>query len=175
MELMDFLKQLFIVALGGCAALVVAFYLIWPKVENYLLRINGINESKALTRENLQVRFTAYERLILLVNRISPKQVMQRNHNGEQTIAQFKRSVMADIEQEYQHNLTQQLYVTDAAWAAVKELKENTATLFRNASQGLPSDAPLDNYIGFVLRHVDELEINPYEAVQIILKKELSA
>lgn len=174
MEFIDFFKQLFIFAFGGFAALVLAFYIIWPKIESYLLRINSINQNKVLTQEHLQLRFAAYERLILLVHRLTPQQVMMRSHDPQLSVAQFRQVLIADVENEYQHNFTQQLYVSDAAWTVVKDLKNNTISLLRNASQGLGEGASLDDYIAIVLRHVGELDVNPYDAAQRLLKSELA-
>lgn len=173
MELLEFLKQLFVIAIGGSAALVFAFYLVWPKIEGYMLRMHSIGHHKVATQEQLQLRFAAYERLILLVHRISPQQVMLRNHESNQSVSQFRQRMIADLDQEFQHNFTQQLYVSDVAWSAVRELKNNTVSLLQNTSHGL-ENRPTDEYIATVLRHVKELDVNPYDAVQVILKKELS-
>ncbi len=173
MEYIDFFKQLFVVVFGVFAALVLAFYIIWPKIENYLLKLNNINQSKVLTKDYLQLKFAAYERLLLLVHRISPAQAMVRHHDLQWTVSQFRQAVIADIENEYQHNFTQQLYVSDAAWTIVRDLKDRTVTLLRNASKGLQENANADDYIAVVLRHVSELEVNPYEAAQVLLKREL--
>jgi hypothetical protein len=100
---------------------------------------------------------------------------MLRNREAVESVKQFKHRLIADIEQEYQHNFTQQLYVSDAAWAAIRDLKESTVSLFRNAGQGLSEEASSDDYIAKVLCHLSELEVDPYDAVQVILKKELSA
>lgn len=175
MEYVDFFKQLFVVAFGVFAALVLAFYIIWTKIENYLLKLNAINQSKSLTKENLQLRFAAYERLILLAHRISPQEVLVRNYNKQLSIEQFKNALVADIENEFQHNFTQQLYVSDVAWMTIKDLKTNTIALIKNTSKVMGENANIDQYVATVLKHVSELDLNPYDAAQILLKKELSA
>ena len=175
MEYIDFFKQLFTIAFGGFAALVLTFYIIWPKIENHLLKLNNINQSKLLTKDHLQLRFAAYERLILLVHRISPNQVLLRTYNNQLTVDSLKSAILNDIENEYQHNFTQQLYVSDVAWQVVKDLKENTVSLIKNAHIGLGSHANIDEYISTIMKHISTLEVNPYDAAQIILKKELSA
>ncbi|WP_206367129.1 hypothetical protein [Sphingobacterium sp. SGG-5] len=134
-----------------------------------------MNQHKARTKDQRQLVFAAYERLILLIHRLSPQQVMLRHHDMQKSIAQFRQAVIADIEQEYQHNFTQQLYVSDAAWATVRELKDSTIALLRNASKGLGEHAGLDDYIAIVLRHVSALDTNPYDAAQILLKRELNS
>lgn len=174
MDLLEFLKQLFIVAIGGSAALVFAFYLVWPKLEGYMMRMHSIGHHKVLNQEQMKLRFAAYERLVLLAHRMSPEQVMLRNHEPNQTVSQFRQRMIADIDQEYQHNFTQQLYVSDVAWSAIRELRKNTINLLQNVSKGL-ADNQSDEYISIVLRQVKELEVNPYTEVETILKKELSA
>ncbi|TJZ61232.1 hypothetical protein FAZ15_08510 [Sphingobacterium olei] len=174
MNYTEFFAQLFILTFGVFAALVLAFKIIWPKIENYHLKINAINQSKLLTKENLQLRYTAYERLILLVHRIAPEQIMLRNHDPQLSIGQFRQILIAEVESEFNHNFTQQLYVSDAAWVVVKDLKVNTVSLLRNTAKALPKDSTLDQFVGLVLQHVKELDVNPYDAALHILKNELT-
>ena len=175
MEFMELLKQLFVLAFGVLVAMVLAFYVVWPKVEYLFLKMSDIGRHKELQKDTLQLKFAAYERLLLFVHRISPYQVMLRNHNANISVEEFKATLINDIENEYQHNFTQQLYVSDSAWTIVKDLKESTIGLLKNSGKVIPSEAKVDDYIALVLKHVTELDINPYEAAQIILKKELSA
>ncbi len=170
-----FLIDFFVIALGVLTALIATFYLIWPKIENHMLKLRSINERLEMSKDKIQLRFAAYERLLLFVHRISPKDVMLRNHDANLTVTMFKELVLADIEREFQHNFTQQLYVSDLSWKIVKDLKESTISLFRNTSLGLAQEAKLDDYVAIILRHMTELEISPYEEAQNILKKELSA
>lgn len=175
MEFVELLKQLFIISFGVLVALVLAFYVVWPKVEYLFIKVNDIGVNKELLKSNQQLKFAAYERLILFAHRISPYQVMLRNHNPSISIDQFKQLLIADVENEYQHNFTQQLYVTDASWTIIKDLKESTISLLKNSSRVIAKEASVDEYVAIVLKHVSELDVNPYEAAQVILKKELSA
>jgi len=172
-DFIDFFVQLLTVAFGVFAAGLVLFGLLWPKVENYLLRINAINQNREFTKEAQQLRFAAYERLLLFAHRIEPQALMVRNHQEQLSVDQFVRLLLAEVENEYQHNLTQQLYVSDSAWHFISDLKNNTLALIRNAKAALPQDAKVDQYVGVVLKHVQEFEQNPYTSVQLILKKEL--
>lgn len=175
MEYTEVLKQIFGIAVGSLAALLLAFYVVWPKVENLFLRVNSINQSKDLNKERQQLQFAAYERLLLFAHRISPYQVMLRNHNQDSSVEQFTQTLLHDIENEYQHNFTQQLYVSDASWTVVKDLKDSTVSLLKNAKKVVNATTTVEEYIAIVLKHVSELKLNPYDAAQVILKKELSA
>jgi len=172
---LTFFILVFSIGIGVLVALLLAFYIIWPKIENYLLKINLLQERKELSKDKLQFRFVAYERLLLFVHRISPQQVMLRNHNESLSISEFKQMLIADIENEFQHNYTQQLYVSDAAWYIVKEVKDVTISLIRNTSASLSVDSRIDDFVATILQKLKEMEKNPYDAAQIILKNELSA
>ncbi len=174
-EFIDFFMQLLATSLAVFAGGLLVFRLAWPKVEVHMLRLNALNQSRDFNKALQQLRFTAYERLLLFANRIEPQALMLRNHSPELSVDSFVRALLQEVESEYQHNLTQQLYVSDAAWAFLTDLKNNTISLLRNAKEGLPKDAILDQYVAVVLQHMKELEPNPYAAVQLILKKELTA
>lgn len=174
MEYIDFFKQLFVLAFGVFIALVLAFYIIWPKIEGHFLKMGNINQNKELLKDRLQLRFAAYERLLLFVHRVSPEQLMLRHHGQGISLHQFKQAILADIESEFQHNFTQQLYVSDVAWTIVRDLKGNTLDLMRNANKGMGAEASVDSYIEVVLKHMKALDVNPYEAAQVLLKKELA-
>ncbi|MBL1407888.1 DUF7935 family protein [Sphingobacterium faecale] len=173
MEYIEFFKELFVLTFGVFSALVLAFYIIWPKIENHFFKMGSIAQNREFVKDKRQLQFAAYERLLLFVHRLSPEQVMIRHHVAGITAGQFKQAVLADIESEFQHNFTQQLYVSDAAWTIVKDLKDNTMDLLRNAGKGLNEDSLIDSYVEAVLKHMKGLDINPYEAAQTLLKKEL--
>jgi len=172
-ELIDFLSRLLTVTFGVLAGGTLGFFLLWPKVEAYVLKWNAINQNRMFTKEMQQMRFAAYERLLLFAHRIEPRQAMLRNHQTGLTAGAFGKTLIQEVEEEYWHNFTQQLYVSDIAWRFVSDLKDNTIRLFRNAGRQMPEDAPADRYVEIVLKHMQEMEENPYEAVQAILKKEM--
>lgn len=174
-EFVDFFMQLLGTCLAVFAGGLLVFRLAWPKVEAYILRINALNQNRDFSKAFQQLRFTAYERLLLFANRIEPQALMLRHHSPELTVGVFVRNLLQEVENEYQHNLTQQLYVSDAAWVFMTDLKNNTLSLLRNAKEGLPQGANLDQYVAVVLQHMKEMEQNPYAAVQLILKKELAS
>ena len=73
----------------------------------------------AKKRESLPVRLQAYERLLLFSERINPsKLVIRINPIGEDSNS-YLHLLINNIEQEFEHNLVQQLYVTEESWQAV--------------------------------------------------------
>ncbi|MGB0917724.1 MAG: hypothetical protein ACPGU4_09050 [Flavobacteriales bacterium] len=77
-----------------------------------------------ITGSNITItRLQAYERLILLLERIEPNQMVPRIHKPGANAAMFARELQSTIRTEYEHNLTQQIYVSELAWNKVQESK----------------------------------------------------
>lgn len=73
----------------------------------------------AKKKESLPIKLQAYERLVLFCERINPSKLLLRvNPIGEDTNS-YLHLLLGNIEQEFEHNMVQQLYVSDAIWKAV--------------------------------------------------------
>ncbi len=73
---------------------------------------------------SLPLRMQAYERIILLLERIAPKNLIMRVHGSKMTATQFHATLIKAIRDEFDHNLSQQLYISTKAWEMVKNSKE---------------------------------------------------
>lgn len=83
----------------------------------------------------LPLRLQAYERLTLLMERINPSQLVSRINPISDDKNDYKNYVIAQIEQEIEHNLTQQIYVSEKCWAIVLTAKNATIQMIRIAAQ----------------------------------------
>lgn len=83
----------------------------------------------------------AYERMTLFIERIHPANILPRVMQPAQNIRQLQTVLLQTIREEYEHNLSQQLYVSDRAWESCKATKENTIQLIiQTASKLDPTD-----------------------------------
>lgn len=76
------------------------------------------------TYETTPLRLQAYERLVLLTERIALPQLINRLYQPGYSALEMKQVLIENIRQEFEYNSTQQLYVSPIAWDAVKNLKE---------------------------------------------------
>ncbi|MFD2596330.1 hypothetical protein ACFSSD_13460 [Sphingobacterium griseoflavum] len=173
-EFVSFFMQVCAFALGGFAAFLLGFKLVWPRVEAFLLRLKIMHRDVALEKDARQMQFAAYERLLVLAHRMEPMLVLARQHQEDLILPLFVSRAIQDIESEYQHNFAQQLYVSDEAWNAVTKLKVNTILLLRNVLDKQDGEVSVDQYVADVLGHVRSQEQNPYQATQKILKREIN-
>ncbi|NNK40013.1 MAG: hypothetical protein HKP45_05095, partial [Winogradskyella sp.] len=88
----------------------------------------------------LPIRLQAYERLALFLERISPSKLLIRTHPTSSNKIDYESLLIATIEQEYEHNLTQQIYVSDQCWSIIGAAKNATIQLIRKASMQEKTD-----------------------------------
>jgi len=85
-------------------------------------------------KDVLPVRLQAYERLTLFLERINPNQLLIRVKPVTEDKKAYVDLLAATIEQEFEHNLTQQIYLSSECWAAVKSAKNTLIQQLRKAS-----------------------------------------
>lgn len=88
-----------------------------------------------------QMQLAAYERLILLVDRISLPNLISRLNQPGATAKEMQLLLTQNIRQEYDYNITQQVYVSADAWSAIKNLKEQNLLVINQIANTLPPHA----------------------------------
>ncbi|RAJ11873.1 DUF7935 family protein [Olleya aquimaris] len=89
------------------------------------------NIMKSLSKESLPVRLQAYERLALFLERISPNKLLLRVAPLSSDKQAYEDLLIKNIEQEFEHNLAQQIYLSDNCWSVVNASKSATIQLIR--------------------------------------------
>jgi len=91
-----------------------------------------------LGRENqkhaLPLRLQAYERMALFLERIEPNKLLTRIRPLSENKNDYENYVIAQIEQEYEHNLSQQIYMSDDCWTIISTAKNATIQMIRKAN-----------------------------------------
>ena len=118
------------------------------------------------------VRLQAYERVVLLLERITPSQLIMRNIQQGMNARELQQALIGNIRQEYDHNLSQQLYISSNAWELVKNAREALISAINTASENLKEDATATDLAQLIFQ--DELNSEGstlYKALEY-LKKE---
>lgn len=74
-------------------------------------------------KQALPLRLQAYERMALFLERINPAKLLIRVAPLNDDKVAYQNLLIYHIEQEYEHNLTQQIYITDECWTMVLTAK----------------------------------------------------
>jgi hypothetical protein len=88
---------------------------------------------KNAQKDALPLRLQAYERMTLFVERINLTKLLIRITPLSQDKNDYENLVIAQIEQEFEHNLTQQIYMSDECWTIIVTAKNATIQMIRKA------------------------------------------
>ncbi len=89
---------------------------------------------KEAQRTALPLRLQAYERLALFLERIDPAKLLIRITPQSSSKHDYEDYVIAQVEQEYEHNLTQQIYVSAECWNIITTAKNATIQTIRKTN-----------------------------------------
>ena len=121
----------------------------------------------------LPLRLQAYERLTLFAERINPGALVLRVHKGSMGSRTFHGTLVATIREEYEHNVTQQVYVGDKVWSKVKQAKEETIRLV-NLSYEQTGDTPSGTELSRrIFENVSKLTHTPSQECLVAIKEEV--
>ncbi len=166
--LLDILKY----TAAGIGVVYIAFYLFKPyldKAESLQL----LEFKKTISNQTLPLKLQAYERMVLLIERINPANMLVRLNSPAYSAAELHSIIVNEIRSEFQHNISQQIYVSSAAWAVVKRLKDDTLSIVTNAVKALPENATGLELSKTILAHLSRLEDNPYDIGTNMIRKDL--
>lgn len=86
---------------------------------------------KQLQKESLPQRLQAYERLTLFLERINPNKLLIRITPASSNKNDYEALLINSIEQEFEHNLSQQVYISESCWSIINASKSATIQLIR--------------------------------------------
>lgn len=156
---------------------IIAFSIAWLIIKNYLQEVNShksIELRKLTIEKTLHLRLQAYERVILFVERINPENMFIRLHVSGMSAEDMQRVILTEIRAEYQHNITQQLYVSNGSWILLRKLKDDTIGMVNSALKSLPQQSSGMDLSKAILNYLGEQEAdNPYELALAVIKRDI--
>ena len=101
------------------------------------------------------IRLQAYERLAILLERISPQSLLIRVSPHDLSAADFHQQLLSGIRQEFEHNFSQQIYVSPMLWETIRQARENLVGIINKSAEEIEGNAPalllskkiIENYI----------------------------
>ena len=172
MIFLPFLFDILKYAIAGIGTVWVAFYLVKPYLDRDE-KIQLLEFKKAVSNQTLPLKLQAYERLVLFIERVNPANMLIRLNGPAYNAHELYSLIVEDIRNEYQHNITQQVYVSARAWSVIKRVKEDTLGIVNNAIKNVPDTASGLELSKAILNSLSQLEDNPYEIGTSLLRSDL--
>lgn len=125
-------------SLGGFLA-----YALWKqrKEAKQLLEQHEKQKANAPAAVAQPLQLQAYERLMLLIDRIALPNLISRTNQPGLNAKEMQVLLTHQIRQEFEYNVSQQIYVSPESWEAVRNLKDQNLLIINQISSFLPAEA----------------------------------
>lgn len=127
------------------------------------------------SKQSLPVRLQAHERLALFLERISPNSLVVRVKAGQLSNVAYLHVMKTQIRTEFEHNLSQQIYVAEPVWDMVVTAKSAMVSLLNTTSAELGAEASGAELAEAVLLAAMAMKQFPTKVALIKLRASISA
>ena len=155
------------------AALVL--YAVYLMVRSFIIKEIELKKLEIRTRSIetiLPNRLQAYERMCLFLERISPPNLLLRLNNQGYSAREFHKLLLDEIRNEYNHNVSQQIYMSEDVWNMIKNAKEDLVILINEAAD-MPAEASSLDLARKIFELALEKKVEPINHALSELRKEI--
>lgn len=158
--------------LPAVLVLMIAVYML-NKVLNHDHTRRVYEYKKSIAKEMIPLRMQAYERLALYLERMQPSNLLLRVQKEEMTSRMLHALLIKTIRAEYDHNMSQQVYVSDEAWQLINQGKDQLIGMINEHVRSVDPHSPANELGKLILDASLEQEKWGIDEALISLKEEL--
>ena len=156
---------------------VIVFLTAWVLLRN-MIRNDQDKRRQELIMQNsrtiLPIRLQAYERIVLFLERISLESLLVRTNESGMSAVQLHSALLSTIRSEFEHNLSQQVYMSQQAWEVVKNARSNTIKTINTEFEKTPQTASGLEFSKQLLERMMELDKEPTKTAIEYIKNEIA-
>ena len=157
------------------AAFVAMGFLFYQIVRRYfeneqkraLLELRQRQQEEALKSIN-PIRLQAYERMALFLERISPNSLVMRSYKPGMDLRQLQQEMTSSIRLEWEHNLSQQVYLSSECWSRIRNAKDEMINLINATASRMAQDADPVGLAGAIFESVALSKVPTDEALECL-------
>lgn len=171
--LVETLVQLALFTIPAVVVLITA-YLVLHSQHKKDITLKQLELRQQQDRSVRPIRLQAYERLALFLERCHFSNLIPRVRSSDMTARELQYAMLTAIRGEYEHNLTQQVYVSGQLWRNIVLCKDELIKIINLVTASMPTDATGNDLSRALFQHIiDSEEPLPSEAVLAFLKEEV--
>lgn len=170
---MDLFLTFLMVAVPSIVVFLTAFFILknFSDKELYKKRYEVKMKNQSLITP---IRLQAYERLTLFLERIEPNSMIMRVSAPNMTSKQLQSELLTSIRTEFEHNLSQQIYISQPAWEVIKSAKENTVKIINSSMDDVQPESPSIELSKMIFSRIIDAGKSPTNIAVEFIKKEVS-
>ena len=148
--------------------------LVYVLVSQYFkgqLQLKSMELQRDRKKDSLDLKLNAYERLALYLERISFPDMIMRVNTGNMEASTLYTALLVTIQKEFEHNLSQQVYISDKLWQIIRLTKQEMSNLVTDAFSE-DNTQNRDEYVNRLLVKYAEWNPNPVETAKFAIRQE---
>lgn len=154
----------------------IVFFTSWILLKNMIKNSEDKRRYELIlqnSRTVTPIKLQAYERIVLFLERISLESLIVRVSLSDMNASQLHTALITTIRNEFEHNLSQQIYMSQQAWEVVRNARSNMIKLINSEFEKLPANSSSLALSKQLLEKIMELEQEPTRAAIDYVKTEV--
>jgi len=176
---MEILKDVLLIVISATAVFLTAYFMLKSILGSFKTFVESEEKRKFIdlkvknSEKTMPLRLQAYERLTLFLERIAFENLLPRVSVGSFSAYEYQNLLIQTIRQEFEHNLSQQLYVSNEAWEWIKNAKEDTISTINSSAAMVKQDAPARDLSTMIFENSLKVNRSARQQALDIMKKEI--
>ncbi len=166
--MIDILK----ITLPALLVLLTSYFLLHKMLRNENER-RKFELKKKIAPETIKIKLQAYERLAMLLERTNPATLILSLITPGMTCLELQKELLTQIRTEFTYNISQQIYISDDLWSALKIVQENLLKLVNISAEDIERNAPATELAEKIISIYNANSENPTIIAIEMLKKEV--
>ncbi len=134
-----------------CLLITAMLYYLGKQYMQKEYRIAYMNNQTQRGQENKQFKLNAYERLAVLLERMMFPSLLYRTRIGGMDAAELEAAMLVTIQKEFEHNQSQQIYVSENLWKIIRLAKDDLSSLIMESRRQSGND--VEAYTNILLQN----------------------
>lgn len=156
--------------------LLIVFIFIYQMMKSFFAQFDNQRKQEIRLRfsqETLPIRLQAYERIALLLERVTPESMIMRTMQPGMNVLDLQKALVNSIREEFEHNLSQQIYISANTWAMVTAARQSMIQLIGETASELPSNDQASRLATEILTEFANSKNDPLSLAKALLREEV--
>ena len=153
----------------------IVFATVFFLMKQYLasqLELNKYTKYQEISAQTVPIQLQAYERLAMMTERIQIQNLIFRLREPGMSCGDLRMSMVVAVQKEYEHNISQQVYVSSALWQIILIARENTLDIINQSYRFVDKNDDCQSLVKHIGETSDSLAFNPIEKAQEAIRTE---
>lgn len=171
---MEILLEILKLTIPGLLTFVAAWLVLKTYMENQQ-QLEQLKISRDLQQASLPMKMQAYECLSLFCERIALPGLLLRTRREGMSAKALRAALMLSVQQEYEHNITQQVYVSAQLWEIIKIARDESVNIISLVAEKAGPEATGQQLAAMIFKVLEQQESLAVDKALLAIKKEAAS